>query len=445
MPDSSPRHSKLLLLAGLLLALAALPWSGALAQVQQAVLGNWDIGGPGKRNLPIAVPRPKGNDTAPLDEFWSVVRRDLEISGWFKVIDPDAFVEPSHAGVRPGEFDFEDWKVPGAAVLAKTVLTSGSGKARAEAWVYDVNGARKLDARAFSGQSDRVRTVAHRVSNAIIEAVTGKPGIFNTRFAAVNSRSGNKEIYLVDIDGHGAIPITRNGSINLQPNWSPSGASLVYTSYRAGNPDLYVTNLTNATTDRVSARKGLNTGGSFSPLGDVLAATLSFNGNSDLYQLDAGSGQQLARLTTNPGIDTSPTFSPDGSQLAFVSDRSGGAQIYLMSAAGGDAHRVTFHGGHNTDPSFSPDGQKLAYVSRDGRFDVFTCGLDGRGVVRITQGQGDNEDPSWAPNGQYIGFSSTRTGSGQIFISTADGYHHVQITQDKGGWSNPSWSPALNW
>jgi len=438
--------SRALLLFACLLLASLLPWPGDAPRAQ-GTLATWGLTYPGKRNLPIAIPRPKGGEGVALDEFWSVVRRDLEISGWFKVLDPAAFVEPSSAGVRLGEFDFADWKVPGAAVLAKTVVTatSGTGSARAEAWVYDVAGGARLDARAFTGQPERIRTLAHRVSNAIIEAVTGERGIFDTRFAAVNARSGNKEIYIVDVDGHGAVQITRNGSINLAPAWSPDGGSLVYTSYRAGNPDLYVTDLSNTKTRRVSARMGLNTGGTWSPFQRVLAVTLSFNGNSDIYTVNADSGEQIARLTNAPGIDTSAAFSPDGAQIAFVSERSGGAQIYVMPAAGGEARRVTFHGSHNTDPAWSPDGTKLAYVSRDGNFDVFTCGLDGRGVIRITQGQGDNEDPSWSPNGQYVAFSSTRTGTGQIWISTADGYHHVQVTQDKGGWSNPTWSPSLTW
>jgi len=404
----------------------------------------FDIGAPGKRNVPIAIPEPKGAVSG-ADEFWSVVRRDLEICGWFRVLDPDAFIEPEHQGVRPGEFDFQDWKVPGATVLAKTVLSTSGNRLRGEVWIYDVNGGSKLDARAYTGTTDRMRNVAHRVSNAIIESVTGEQSIFNTRFAAVNARSGNKEIYLVDIDGYGALPITRNGSINLQPAWSADGSKLAYTSYRAGNPDLYVSDLSTGQTRRISARNGLNTGGAWNPVNGILAATLSLDGNSDIYTLDPRSGRQLAKLTSTPGIDTSPVWSPDGSQLAFVSERSGGAQVYVMPASGGSARRVTFHGSHNTDPAWSPDGERLAYVSRDGNFDVFTCKLDGRGVVRITQGQGDNEDPSWAPNGQYIGFSSTRGGSGQIWISTADGYHHVQITQDRGGWSNPNWSPSLTW
>lgn len=403
------------------------------------------VGPPGRKNVPVAVPRPLGSDSALASEFWSVIRRDLELSGWFEVLDPDSFVEPSSAGIRPGEFDYGDWGVPGATVLAKTRLDASPEKVRGEVWVYDVPATRKLSGRAFSARPGGVRTVAHRVANAVIEAITGEESIFNTRFAAVNSRSGNKEIYLVDIDGHGAIPVTRNGSINLQPAWSPTGRELAFTSYRAGNPDLYVANLAKATTRRISARRGLNIGPAWSPLGDLVAVTLSNSGNSDIYTIEPYSGKQVARLTRSPGIDASPAWSPGGSQIAFVSERSGGAQVYIMSASGGDARRVTFHGNHNTDPAWSPKGDRIAYVSREGNFDILTCGVDGRNVVRITQGQGDNEDPTWSPDGRYIGFSSSRTGARHIWIATADGYHHARITQDKGGWSNPAWSPALDW
>ena len=35
------------------------------------------------------------------------------------------------------------------------------------------------------------------------------------RIAAVGSKSGNKEIYVMDLDGHGVQPVTKNGAINL--------------------------------------------------------------------------------------------------------------------------------------------------------------------------------------------------------------------------------------
>jgi TolB protein len=408
------------------------------------ILG-FTIGGPGRRDLPVAVPWPVGDNEAADREFWGVVRRDLEISGWFTVIDPNAFVERKGAGIRPGEFSFEDWRVPNAAVLAKTSLAVDGGKVRSEVWVYDVAGAAKLDARAFSANGTSSRSVGHRVANAIIKAVLGVDSIFNTRLAAVNSRSGNKEIYLLDVDGFGAMPVTRNGSINLQPSWSPTGSALLFTSYRSGNPDLYVADLSKGTTRKLSARRGLNIGGAFSPRGDTVALTLSSGGNSDIYLIEPTAGDELARLTSDSGIDTSPSWSPDGSQIAFVSERSGGAQVYVMSASGGGARRVTFDGNYNTDPAWSPKGDRIAYVSRAGHFDVFTVGVDGRGVQRVTQGQGDNEDPTWSPDGRYLAFSSNRSGASHLWLATADGYHQVQITQDKGGWSSPAWSPGVNW
>ncbi|MBN1335285.1 MAG: Tol-Pal system beta propeller repeat protein TolB [Deltaproteobacteria bacterium] len=437
-------RDKLLLLAvfALLLAFGLAP--SDVAGQEPTARPVFRLGSPGRKDTPIAVPSPQGGDAATAQEFWAVVRRDLEISGWFSVIDPAAFVEPAGTGVRPGEFDFQDWRIPGAAVLAKTTLETAADKVRSEVWVYDVAGAQKLDARAFSAGSGRTRDVAHRVADAIIRAVTNKDSIFGTRFAAVNDRTGTKEVYVLDVDGYGARPITRNGAINLQPRWSPEGRSLAWTSYRAGKPDLYTVDLTSGTIRRVSARPGLNSGGAWHPKGGLLALTLSFDRDPDIYTIDP-SGRQVGRLTDHPGIDTSPAWSPDGSRLAFVSDRSGGAQVYLMNADGSGVRRVTFHGSQNTSPAWSPRGDRIAFVGRDGAFDVLTCAPDGTGLVRITQGQGDNEDPSWSPDGQYLAFSSTRTGSGQIWISTADGGYHVQVTLDKGGWSNPAWSPRLDW
>jgi TolB protein len=443
-----PNRTKHLLpftLAVLASVLSIQPVSLAQDAPQPTAILGFTLGKPGRKDVPIALPLPKGDNDATNRELWSTVKRDLEISGWFSVIDPNAYVEPSSAGIKPGEFSFDNWKVPGASVLAKTSVAADASSVRGEVWIYDVNGANKLDARAYSAGATGTRNVAHRVSNAIIKAVTGEDSIFNSRFAAVNSRTGNKEIYLVDVDGFGALPVTRNGSINLQPSWKPTGDALLFTSYRSGNPDLYVADLAKGTTRRLSARRGLNIGGAWSPRGNAIALTLSNGGNSDVYLIDPVVGDEVAQLTSEPGIDTSPAWSPDGSQLAFVSDRSGGAQVYIMSASGGGARRVTFSGSYNTDPTWSPKGDRLAFVGRDSHFDVFTVGTDGRGISRVTQGMGDNEDPTWSPDGQYLAFSSNRTGANHIWVATADGDHQIQITLDKGGWTNPAWSPSLGW
>ena len=404
------------------------------------------VGAPGRNKVPIAIPVPTGNHPKAAD-FYGVVQRDLELSGWFEVIGPDAHIEPAGTGIMPGQFKYEDWEVTGSVALAKMGVTARSeGQMRAEVWVYDVPGRRRLGATALTVNEGSWRSLAHRMANEIIYQVTGQQGPFNTRFAYAKKSPTGKEIGIVDFDGHGARSITSNGSINLKPIWHPGGTDLSFTSYREGNPDLYVARLAAGRIRRVSARMGINIGGTWKPDGTVMALTLAPDGNPDIYLIDPTNGRQKRRLTKSAGIDVSPSWSPSGDRIVFVSERSGGAQIYTMKPDGSDVQRVTFQGGFNTDPVWSPDGRQIAFVGRNGgRFDVFVVNVDGTGMRRITQDMGDNEDPSWSPDGNFIAFSSTRTGSSHIWIATADGHHQAQVTRGRGGFLNPNWSPSLEW
>ncbi len=407
----------------------------------------------GGNDIPLAIPPPQtpsGDAEGVASEIYDTLYRDLEISGYFSIVNPDAYIEQGK-GVEPGTFEFKDWTFLKVSVLVKTrVLPAGDTtcdpggkKSCADVFVYYVVTGDKLVQKRFRAEGKSARYMGHAMANAVILSVTGKKGIFGSQIAAVGSQSGNKEIYVLDIDGHGVTNVTRNGSINLSPSWSPDGRSLAWTSYKKSNPDLYVKDLGSGRTRVVSNKRGINTSPAFHPSGKSIALTRSADGDSDVFIVDANSGEQLQQVTKGGGIDVSPNFSSDGGLLAFASERSGGSQVYINDMATGDSKRVTFVGDFNGDPVISPDGTKLAFVARSsGGFDVLVCDIDGRNPIRITQDMGDNEDPSWSPDSTYLIFSSTRNGRSEIWLSTADGRHQMPITRS-GGWTQPTWSPIL--
>ena len=420
--------------------------SGPAAADDDANTSYIRIQGGSSASFPLALPAIKlGERAGPEDAelILSVIRRDLELSGYFDLIDNKAFIEPADAGIRPGEFDWAHWRVSNAAGLVKIGLTTTGDRYDLELHVYDVDGGVQTLGRVLSGSTSDQRLLGHHTSNAIIEAFTGLPGVFDTQIATVANFGQGKEVYIFDYDGAGKRPVSRNGSINLSPAWSPDGTRVSYTSYRDNNPDLWVTDLTTGRHTKISDRPGINAGAEWSPDGTEIALTLSKDQDSEIYALDP-SGSILRRLTRSWHIDVSPTYAPDGSRIAFVSARFGTPQIFLMDRDGESAARLTQMGGHNVSPAFSPDGTRIAFAGRDeGRFDIFVINTDGSGLKRLTQSEGDDEDPSWSPDGNHILFSSSRDGGGkQLYIMTSDGRSQTRLTDGTGSFSNPQWGPA---
>lgn len=405
---------------------------------------------PGARDISIAVPaleHPAGAREA-ARTVHEVLLHDLRLSGWFRVVDPKAYIERGK-GIEPGTFDFGDWSVIGAAVLVKSrLLPAGdtscdpSGRKQCvDTWIYYVVNGDVLARKRLRSEPGAARDLGHHLANVVVETITGRPGFFHHRLAAVSSQTGNKEIQLLTLDGRSLGPLTRNGSINLSPAWSPDGRQFAWTSYKKGNPDLYVKDVVTGRTRVLSNVRGINTSPAFDPSGKQIALARSNGADSDIFLLESNTGRELRQITRGGGIDVSPNFSPDGRFIAFASERSGGSQIYVADLQGNDIRRVSFQGDFNTDPVFSPDGRKLAFVSRArGGFDIFVVDRDGRNLVRITQDAGDNEDPAWSPDGNYLVFSSTRRGRSQIWMSTADGRHQWPVT-DSGGWTQPVFVP----
>jgi TolB protein len=405
------------------------------------------IVGPGATSFPIAVSPLKGGGGGARDgtAFADIVARDLDLSGFFKVIDRAAYIENAESsGVTSDTIDFQDWKTIGALALVKGAIDRGAEGVVIEARLFDVVEGKQLAGKRYRAGEGDVRRIAHRFADEIMLALTGERGPFDSRITFASRRDGRfKEIWAMSLDGGDLRPVTRERMIALSPSWSTDARSLLFTSYRTGNPSLFSTDLGGGTPRLISSQRGLNLGGRWSPGGRAIAVALENGGQTDIALLDP-QGQLIRWITRDRALDVSPSWSPDGRNLVFCSDRAGGPQIYAVSADGGPVRRVTYQGNYNTSPSWSPKGDRIAYASRMGkRFQVYTVDAGGAEAKQVTSSGGDNEDPQWSPDGRYLIFSSTREGRGAIYFSDASGAHQKRLTPSGGDDSTPAWSRWL--
>ncbi len=387
----------------------------------------------------IAIPLPIGDKNAAQTEQ-DVMSNDLALSGFFKVVDPKAYL--ANLAAEGLTINAQDWRNVGAEGVVKARATPSGGDIKYEFRLYEVGkGDQAVVSKDYRGSSSQARGLVHQFAADVVKYFTGEDSFFASR-VAFSAATGTKrrDIFAMDWDGGGQVQVT-NRSQNVLPGWSPSGGEIVFTSYLAGKPDLYVIGAGGGKQRPISARPGLNMGAAWSPDGSQIAATLSQDGNSEIYLLSS-TGAILKRLTNNPFIDTSPTWSPDGKRIAFVSDRHGSPQIWVMHADGSDQQKLTRRGTYNQTPAWCPrkDMPLIAFTARDEKYnyDIFTINADTGEMLRITEGHGSNQRPTWAPNGRAIAYESSRGG---IWISTFDGRTERQVF--RGNASSPTWGPSL--
>ncbi len=398
--------------------------------------------------LPIAIPdfaAPNPADTAVGQNIAKVVRADLDRSGLFRTLDPKSFLEKiANINVPP---QFANWRtIQAQALVAGQVQSQPDGRLRVDFRLWDVFGESQMIGQQYFTTPDNWRRIAHIISDAIYERITGEKGYFDTRIVFI-SESGpplarKKRLAVMDEDGANPIFLTRGDYLVLTPRFNPTAQMIAYMSYIGAKPRVYLFDLESGRQEVLGNFPNMTFSPRFSPDGNKVAMSLESGGNSDIYVMDLRT-RAMTRLTSDPGIDTSPSYSPDGTQIAFESDRGGSQQIYVMNADGSNQHRISFNPGRNGTPVWSPRGDLIAFTNQSGGFHVGVMHTDGSGARIITNGWED-EGPTWAPNGRVIMFGRSLQGGrgSQIWSIDITGRNERRVPTP-GDASDPAWSPLI--
>ncbi len=431
------------------LALGAL--AGGLALLpRRAKAVRIDIDTGNFQPLPIAIPKffPTGQDDGEAaNAVTQIITANLQRSGLFAPIDPTAYIERiASVDAMPR---FPDWRsINAQALVTGRIGRQADGRLQAEFRLWDVLSGQQLDGKQYLTTPDNWRRIAHIISDAIYERLTGEGGYFDSRVVFVDETGPPerrvKRLAIMDQDGANVRYLTRGDELVLTPRFSPSTQEITYMAYGQGDPRVYLYNIETSQREIVGNFPGMSFSPRFSPDGQRVIMSLQEGGNSNLFVMDLRS-KATTRLTDTQAIDTAPSYSPDGARICFESDRGGKQQIYVMNAAGGPAQRISFGDGSYSTPVWSPRGDYIAFtrLAQD-KFAIGVMKPDGTGERVLTEGF-HNEGPTFSPNGRVIMFFRDPGGNaGPSLYSVDISGRNEQRVPTPSYASDPAWSPLLS-
>jgi TolB protein len=383
--------------------------------------------------------------------FDQTLYNDLRYAGIFDVVSKSMI--PTATPGSPQEIQVAQWSASpaSAAYVAFGALAANGGHLTVQGYLYTTTQGQQnpqVLGKQYAGEAtaDSARTIAHRFADEIIQQLGGIPGIAETKIYYVSSRTGSKEIWVMDYDGMNERQLTHLGTVSLSPHVSPDNSRVAFSSLGKNGWSLRIFSLDLGRLTAFPAWGGTTLSPAWSSDGTKLAYSSSRTGDPEIYVSDATGGGER-RLTAFRGPDVSPVWNPKtNAQIAWVSGRTKLPQIYIMDSDGANITRMT-DGGYAISPSWSPSGQFLTFAwdrkygpGAPGGYDIYVMDIASKRWTQLTHDSGANDFPSWSPDSRHIVFQREQNGHTEIWMMLADGTDQQQLTHGGGSNTMPNWS-----
>ncbi|MBX3128968.1 MAG: PD40 domain-containing protein [Polyangiaceae bacterium] len=385
------------------------------ASADESLLGEYVVTGTVQEHIPKLAILPSFAPDLEDVLLRGIVRRDFELSGMYDII-PDS-------KAPTGTYGFEDpvavdeWRKLGAEAIVKVAARSHpSGKIQVFGIAYFPQvGKEPVYEKSLLVDKKDIRVTAHRITDALLGALTGRPGGFASHFTFAGKWGKNRRIFTMDSDGHDLRPFSDANTTSIAPTWGPR-QTVFYVESKNYSPFRVLTWDGKQSTRVNLPFKTSIYSVSFNKDRTRMAVAVAENAGSSIYVGNAD-GSGMARVSKTI-LSTSPSFSPSG-KLAWIGGdpkRDGSQRVYV------DGKPVSPGGFVAAAPTFcdTEDGIRLVYSVAVGgnRQDLVMSDEQGRGNVRLTHSMGTNRYPACSPDGRLIAFFSDRQKSpGTYFLS----------------------------
>ncbi len=221
----------------------------------------------------------------------------------------------------------------------------------------------------------------HRVSDACPEDPERDPN-----GAYVWPIHNSYDIYRANKDGEILDVLTQSDVYEAEATVSPQGDKIVFTSMRSGDLELYIMDIDGSNVVQVTDKLGYNGGAFFSPDGkklvfranhpeteeeikkykDLLAQGLVEPTNMEIFTINID-GTDMRQITNLGQANWAPYFHPSGEKIVFSSnhhtERGFPFNIFMINVDGTGLEQVTFDNTFDSFPMFSRDGKQIVFSS----------------------------------------------------------------------------------
>lgn len=224
---------------------------------------------------------------------------------------------------------------------------------------------------------------------------------------------GPENIYLVNPDGTGIIPLVVREQRDFRPEWAPDGSHIVFTSVENGVHVMMRVDPDGSNLRAISRVEEALGDPDYSPDGRRLLYFTDEPLERDLFIRDVETGK-VTTLTSTPDFEeTSGRWAPDGRRVTFVGqEKTEGSEsdIWILDTETGERRNVTnsptsgeFH------PDWSHDGTHLVYIKVvDGKFAAAVFNLVSGEETIVADGRGYAVlDPHFSPNDEFVTLTRT--------------------------------------
>jgi TolB protein len=344
-----------------------------------------------------------------------VVRRDMDLSGQFDVLDENA--APAGPFTHTSPLDLAGFREKGAEyvvrvfsraaaddsskteLVGEAYLTPTDAQLAAQKAQASPDAPPPADTPAFRTMiptaTTEIRAASHRLVDRILGALTGRPGGFASEMAYAEKVGRWRRVFAIDADGFDLRSIGPPSATALSPAFGP-GNNVFYALSTDYSPFHVVFGPDAVPVPMVIP--GSVMGLAFSADRNTMALTVMDAGQSRLWIGERGN----LNPAPSPPFANHPVFGPVG-RIAMV----GGSPVQRVYVNG---KAISPSGFMASAPVFcdTPQGLLVIYtVGVGAEADIIVTDTSGGGLHRLTQHEGANTYAACSPDGRLVSFFST--------------------------------------